>query len=203
MRAWINDWLGAIVGIFLIALGVWGIWKAPEHSFRHQMAEATFIAGVLTVTVDPFLKRRLLKEASKDIFQHMLGFGLPLEIQNRLKDIAFKTNLYRKDMESTCTFEQHANEVRIEFEYRFEIVNPSNHKTPFHQRLEFEKDEKAVLHSVSCSTQSGRYGQGAVLTPRKEDEVMIWEGSERKHPSCRVRLQDCIYGCVFCYTSFA
>jgi hypothetical protein len=176
MREWINDWLGGIVGAILIALGVWGIWKAPEHSIRHQVAEAAFIAGVLTITVDPFLKRRLLKEASKDIFHHMLGFGLPPEIRNRLRDIALKTTLYRKDMESNCTFEHDANEVRIEFEYRFEVVNPSNHKASFNQRLEFEKHERAVLRSVSCSTQGNRYGKGATLTPRKDDEVMIWEG---------------------------
>lgn len=39
--------------------------------------------------------------------------------------------------------------VQIDFEYKFEVVNLSNQKMPFRQRLEFLKPEKPKLKSVS------------------------------------------------------
>jgi hypothetical protein len=72
--------------IYLDQLLVWGIaalliivggvllWRWPNPVVWHGLGEALIIAGVLTFVVDPFLKRRLLKEAAQGIFEHLIGF---------------------------------------------------------------------------------------------------------------------------------
>lgn len=97
MEHW-NDKLaklsGIITGIILIALGLLGI----RFGVWHSASEAVIIASILTITVDPFLKRRLIKEASRDIFYHLLGFELPTEVRETLGEFISKTKDYRKDV---------------------------------------------------------------------------------------------------------
>lgn len=125
------------------------------------------IAGVLAITVDPFIKHRLLHEASKDIFHHLVGFSLPGEIQERIKSIVLSPKLYRRDMDLICTFTRVSEGVRIDWEYKFELVNPSRDKAPFRQRFEFEKLESPTLKSISCSTKSGEYGRDPAYAKAK------------------------------------
>jgi hypothetical protein len=175
VRKWVSEWLGLILGVALIAFGLWSYWKI-QSPFVRGLAEPALIAGILTVTVDPFLKRRLLKGASQDIFHHMLGFGLPDEIKERIKKIALTTNVYRKDMEIDCDFIPIDDGVRIDFEYKFWVVNPSNSTIKFSQYFEFENQEQAVLTSISCSDRKGDYGKHLALNLRADDELMIYKG---------------------------
>lgn len=169
------EWLGVIVGVLLVGFGIWGTTWAV-NPYLHALAEPAFVAGIVTITVDPFLKRRLLRETSKDIFSHMIGFGLPQEIQHRIKEIALGTNLYRKNMEMSYTFERREHDMYIECDYQFDVINPSNQSMPYSQRMEFEKLEHATLLSVSCSLLGDDYGKDARLHQRTSDELFTWEG---------------------------
>lgn len=142
-----------------------------------RFSEALIIAGVLAITVDPFVKRRLLREASKDTFHHLIGFSLPREIQERIKDIVLNTKLYRRDMDLIWTFVPVPEGVRIDCEYKFELVNPSSEKTSFRQRLEFSKLERATLTSISCSIRSGGYGKEPKLVESDDDpDLLVYDG---------------------------
>src|SRR2546421_3926574 len=71
-------WIGTAIEGLLIVAGITGlIWHSIAGHFGWgccpsdavvDLWKALLIAGVVTVAVDPFLKRRLLKEASTDIF---------------------------------------------------------------------------------------------------------------------------------------
>jgi hypothetical protein len=175
---WFGEWLGLIVGLLLVLFGIWGYWNA-KNPLVHIFAEPSLIAGVLTLTVDPFLKRRLLKEASQDIFHHLIGFALPEAIKDRIKDIVLTTKVYRHDMELTFDFLRDNREMKLDCEYRFDVTNPSSHKVPFSQLLKFEKQEQAKLRSVSCSAGRPGYGKNLQLAPdKKHDEPLVWEGPE-------------------------
>jgi hypothetical protein len=126
----LREW--PILGIFFLVLGTLGLYRCPA-TLGQKFSKALIIAGILTITVDPFVKRRLLREASKDIFHHLIGFSLPIEMRDRIKSIVLNTNLYRKDMELTCTFTRVPDGVRIDFKYKFELINPSSETVPFRQ----------------------------------------------------------------------
>jgi hypothetical protein len=146
------------------------------YDFWKSLGEALLIAGILAIVVDPYLKRRIQKEAGLDIFHHLLGFALPLEIKERLKQIVIGTKLYRQDMTMVCTFSATSTGMKIEFETRFEVVNPTPEIVPFRQRLQFEKSEVPTLLSISL-TGDPQYGKDAKLSPlRGEEAVLAYEG---------------------------
>lgn len=171
---------GLSIGLGLVIVGGLGFCLSGEHSTSaalHSLFEAIAIAGVLTVAVDPFLKKRLVKEASLDIFHHLLGFGLPPEIQERLKEIVLNTKVYRKGMEITCTFGVPQNgRIVLHFEYKFFVVNPAHKKAEFHQVLKFFKQENPNVTSVQCSDGKGSYGKNLQLTEMEGDDPIGWEG---------------------------
>ena len=47
------------------------------HALRNIL-----VVPALTLAVDPLLKKRLIKDVSKDIFQHLLGIDFPPEIRD-------------------------------------------------------------------------------------------------------------------------
>ena len=171
-----------ILALVVLTIGVVGSLWCP-NALGQRFSEALIIAGVLAIAVDPFLKRRLQREVSRDIFHHLIGFSLPREIQDRIKEIVLDTKLYRRNMDLTCTFSRVPEGVRIDCEYKFDLVNPSSEKAPFKQRLEFEKHENATLKSISCSDKSSDYGKAPKLMESKEDpDVRFFEGPIVKIP---------------------
>src|ERR1700676_430025 len=73
-----KEWIGTAVGGALVAaatvLLLWPFialhfgWACCPSDLLVDLWKAMFIAGIVTIAVDPFLKRRILKEASTDIF---------------------------------------------------------------------------------------------------------------------------------------
>ena len=165
------EWAGVLIGAVLMIGGGVGMWCCPSGLGR-SLSEAFFIAGVLTIAVDPILKRRMLKEASKDIFHHLLGFGLPEAIRDRLRQIVNNTDLYRKDMTMTCSFSETGTGIRVDFETRYEVINPTPRTRPFRQYLAFEKAEHPELRSVALSGVSN-YGKDAKFVPRGGEEFVL------------------------------
>ncbi|HTS07433.1 MAG TPA: hypothetical protein VMP68_17775 [Candidatus Eisenbacteria bacterium] len=162
-KARLADLSGLIAGALLLLVGTVGLHWCP-NALGQRLSEALFISGVLTIAVDPFLKKRLLHEAALDIFHHLLGFGLPEEIRLRLRAIVQNTNLYRKDMLIIAVFTMtEQGMMHIDFETSYELLNPSGSNLPFAQTLDFEKGEHPVLSLVSCNQARQGYGQGATL----------------------------------------
>lgn len=157
------------------------------NCFTEELAVALMIAGILTMTVDPFIKRRARAEATRDIFHHMLGFGLPLSIRERLQEMVEKTKLYRQDMTLHIVMSEDKDSVVFDVEMEFEVVNPTSHALDFAPLIQFEKGEGA-LKSVTCFGESG-YGKNAGLSSAKGglgsveyrgDGVRILSGGSRR-----------------------
>jgi hypothetical protein len=92
-----------------------------------RFGEAFIIASLLAALVEPFLKRRLLREASRSIFEHMLGFDLPAELREHLRNVVFNTVLYRKDVKMSLTIRPgDGRVVFIDVVQEYEIVNPGH-----------------------------------------------------------------------------
>jgi len=169
----------AFVGMAIGLIGLVIFWKFPT-GILNGLGVAVFIAGILAITVDPFLKKQITQEVSRDMFHHILGFGLPTEIRERLKKIVDETKLYRRNMTMTCLLSETAMGIKIEFETRFEVVNPTPWTLPFHQKLSFEKAERGILKSISMSG-NPKYGKGAKLERLSGEGLGLeYEGSPIK-----------------------
>jgi len=75
----------------LFAVGCLIIWLYPRNwpvpELAVSVAHALVIAGILALTVDGYLKARLLKEVMQDTAKYLIGYELPAEIQDRIHEI--------------------------------------------------------------------------------------------------------------------
>jgi hypothetical protein len=164
---WWEQYNGYVFGPTLIAIAfMLNRYVVPHYSshFMDELIVALTIAGLLTVTVDPFIKRRARREATRDIFHHMLGFSLPEIIRERLQNTVEKTKIYREGMTEHIVMSEEENLVVFDVEMEFEIVNPTPHTYDFSPHLQFEKGELAALKSVICFEKPD-CGKDAMLSP--------------------------------------
>ena len=88
------------------------VWHWPE--VLKSCGEATFIAGVLGLTVDRFVKERLLKEVTKDVFHHMVGYPVPEAVRDKIKELINTPFIAReKRLELTISKPRSDDTVRI------------------------------------------------------------------------------------------
>jgi hypothetical protein len=139
-----------MAGIFLVGIGFALLRWFHDWPTIHAMGEASFIAGLLTIFVDPILKRSLAKEASRGIFHHLLGFDQEPEIRERLRDIAFDTKLCRRNYHVRCSLEpDEGGLIKLNVETEFDVVNYSNESLSYAPQLQFEKCERPEVCEVS------------------------------------------------------
>jgi hypothetical protein len=116
------------------------------------LGEALIVAGALSIAVDPFLKKRLLHEASRGIFKHMVGFDPQPEIKDRLEQIVFKdSKLIRRRQNIRVSLgptEDH--KVLVTVETHVELETPSQSNVEFQHFLAFERAENPTVHKLTC-----------------------------------------------------
>ncbi len=185
MNEWKEKYLGVVVGAVLIALGAFAL--VVFHWLFHfaligAIAEALVVAGILVMVVDPYVKKRLLREAAKDILGYLLAYQLPAEVKERIQSLVTETKLYRRDMELEYVIREDGKDLVVEVENRFSLINPTSSDIAFRQLLQFEKAERATLRRVYFTPDKGRgeYDlRGETLKPRKgEPEVEEFEGDK-------------------------
>lgn len=164
---WMEQYSGYVFGPALIIVSLLiGHYIYPIYPSRlwDEVVVAVMIAGILTSTVDPFMKRQARREATRDIFQHMLGFSLPEVIRERLQNTVEKTKLYRENMTQHIVMSEEGDLVVFNVETEFKMVNPTPHAVAFSPYLQFERGESASLMSVTCF-EYPNCGENATLSP--------------------------------------
>ncbi|HEX3068093.1 MAG TPA: hypothetical protein VHX14_05920 [Thermoanaerobaculia bacterium] len=106
-----------------LVLGVTGM-LCPDRLVR-SLGEALFIAAFLAGTVDLFVKRRLAREVSKDVLGATLGYHVPRELQEEIREISsFRIVRQNVDLTYRITPYEGANSyVFVESELEFEVRN--------------------------------------------------------------------------------
>jgi hypothetical protein len=180
-----QPYFGVLIGILLCAVAFAGLKWCP-NPVGHSFSEALFIAGVLTIAVDPFLKRRLVKEATEDIFHHLLGFDLPVEIRETLRDFLFNNRSYRKNVEIDATAKTLDHErVEVTWSMRSDLIALA--AIEYQQHISFEAAEHGSLLEASVTSSSHperNYDLRNFVLTRVKDELSVREWSGRK---CRLK----------------
>ncbi len=180
---WIQKYWISVAAV-LSALGLsYLLWSRPDSRAR-SLNEALLIAAVLTVTVDPFLKKRLAKEAGKDIFHHLLGLNLPPEIRERLKEFVFAQKYYRTALEIEAHAEkQNNNTVHLRIRIRSEVSAISD--CDYAPALAFEEVGSPVIDEASITSSLPEHtylysnsNKAAPVAVEMADEpmVLVWKG---------------------------
>lgn len=168
-----------IFGGALILLGALGLLKCPDDLGR-RLGEAMFISGVLALTVDLYLKRKLQVDAARDIFGHLLGMSFPPQLRDRLQAFVFETKTYRINSIIDIQLEMADEAVELTIEGTSTVVAVSD--TVYEPHLWFEESVKGRLLRVSVtSTSKPDLSYSMTDVPLKaSSEQMVWEWKGRK-----------------------
>ena len=161
------------VSLVLGGIGAALLRWCPAGYFRHSLGEAAIIAALLVLLVDPFLKARLLREAAQDIFHYLLGFDQQPQIKERLKRLVFDTKLFRKNFNARYKLVPERDLMRIEFDYDFELINPTEEVIEFPLKIDFEKAENLRLDFLSLVSSEKSYRWCPQLKPKSDDPWVI------------------------------
>jgi len=143
--------------------------RYPENGPWHGVFEALFVAALLTLTVDPFVKARVAREVTKDIFYHVIGFRLPEEMQDRLQEYLRGLKYYRVSLDITVRASKTQDGVLLH------VIEDGNIKVltkcQYHQSLNFEEAEQGELVEMYAE-QTGLPGK-----------LVEWKSSQLKPPA--------------------
>jgi hypothetical protein len=139
-------WLYLLAGAVLLGSLV-GLYFYSETGPWHGVIEAICIASALTLTVDPFVKKRLTHEVNKSIFYHVIGFDLPPAMQDRLRIYLRGLEYYRESLAVTArALRVEGEEVIIEITLAGRIVALTRCK--YAPSLEFEDTEHGEVQEL-------------------------------------------------------
>jgi hypothetical protein len=176
-KNWFGEWLGTLIGLAVLGGGVFGLVRG-HGDLCYRLSDAAIVAGVVTVAVDPFVKRKLVGEISKDIFRYLLGFELPKAIRDALQDHLFKTANYREDVQIEAEVASVGDHVDVVMTATGKVVAIKDCK--YNQYAAFEESEQGQV--LGASIQGNRdsskdyvlTSDNIVLLP-KPDEPMVFE----------------------------
>jgi hypothetical protein len=177
---WVRKYQLAIIGTLLTGAGALGVWLCT-NSVGNKLSEALLIAGVLSLTVDVYLKRKLQEDAAKDIFHHLLGLDLPGEIREALKNIVFQARRYRTDMDVRVNASISGQAVLLDVDVRTRVKAAS--RTDYSQLIQFEESEHPQLIIASATSTTKPKSSYSISNPplnakRGEPEVLEWAGNK-------------------------
>lgn len=181
-----NRWFFHMISFLLIGLGiVFTYW--PPYEFLRLVGHAFIISGILMATVDRFVKERFLREVSWDVSKYLIGYNLPLEIQDRIRDL-MRTQVIRRDFELRYRLSRLAGQVdsaklKLELEFSYELENVTNQVQPYQQMVAFERHDNPTLVELRCDSQDSKavyFLDGSKLLKEKDDEPGVVEGYGKK-----------------------
>src|ERR1700688_400608 len=139
-NSWFKSWMLAVL---LIVVGFAMMWRLSNYRIASTAADAFVIAGILALTVDYFLKRDLLTEASRGIFVHLLGFEHHPQVKEKLKEIVFETKILRTQCRMVLTVEPRVEgDFVLTLDYDSEIINPTATPVDFQPFAEWDAAHK-------------------------------------------------------------
>lgn len=126
-----------------------------QENFSHALGDALFVAAILALTVDLYLKERVVKEIAKDTSKFLIGYRLPEEIQHRLKDL-LQTQFVRRDCRIRLRFvklENDAKHIKLETTWSEELQNITNQELTYQETIEFEPHDVGKFLEMRCDSE--------------------------------------------------
>lgn len=158
-------------------------------SLSESLGASFVIAAVLSLTVDVYLKGRVLREVSSDVSKYLIGYRLPEAIQDRIREL-LQTQWIRRNCQIRCRLSVLADRpgyVRLEVTIADEMENITGETRIYQETIEFEKHdfEKVIELRCDCDDPKSSYSlRGENLANEKKEEpgVIVARGKKVKIP---------------------
>jgi hypothetical protein len=156
-----------------------------DETFAHSLGHALVIAAILAITVDVYLKERVLREVSSDVSKYLIGYRLPEEVQDRIRAL-LQTRWIRRN----CTIRFRLTElvakpgfVKIDLVVSKDLENITTEEEAYQDTYEYEKHLSEKILEMRCDSSDTRATyriEGEALTKEKRDEPGVMQASGKK-----------------------
>lgn len=134
-----------------LMLSSFGLPYIPER-FSIALGDALMIASILGLTVDYFLKERVLREVSADVSKYLIGYRLPSEVQDRIHWL-LQTQWIRRNFHIRCRLTEINNDrVNLEITASHEIQNITSETLPYQHIIEYEQHDPQRVLEMRCDS---------------------------------------------------
>jgi hypothetical protein len=122
--------------------------------FGHSLGHAFIIAAILAVSVDQYIKERVLREVTLDVSKYLVGYRLPEEVQDRIREL-MQSRWIRRKFEVRVGFSEVAGgkKLRGDLHISEEVQNITSEYLEYQDKIEFEKHEPCTLLELQCDTE--------------------------------------------------
>jgi hypothetical protein len=151
--------------------------------FWHSLADAFIVAAILAMTVDQYIKERILHEVTSDISKYLIGYRLPEQVQDRLRSI-MQTTWIRRTFEVRVRFsEMAAEETELDITVSSQVQNITSETQEYIDTVSFSKFERFQVVELRCDNQNTTYHlAGKQVKPVEESGQIRHRGNLVKIP---------------------
>jgi len=126
------------------------------EGFRKSLGDALLVSAVLALTVDWYLKERVLREISTDVSKYLIGYRLPDEVQNRIRWL-LQTQWIRRNCQIRCRLRELASKrIQLEVTISEELQNITAETLPYQDTIEYEKHDPQQIMELRCDSDDTR-----------------------------------------------
>lgn len=166
-----------------LLLTTFGLPRISER-FSAAMGDALMIASILGLTVDYFLKERVLREVSADVSKYLIGYRLPVEVQDRIRFL-LQTQWIRRNFYIRCRLtEINAERINLEITVSHDIQNITSETLPYQHFIEFEEHDPERVLEMRCDSNDPRaryrIADGDIQVREKPDDPGVMQVLGRK-----------------------
>jgi len=164
-----------IVGLLLFIGTTLLIVRIPYFNpeFTRATGHALIISGILAVTVDYYLKGRVLREVTSDVSKYLVGYRLPTEVQGRIGEL-MHIKWIRRRFELRLAFNEleGGQKTKLDIQIGEEVQNITSETLPYHDKLEFDFHEPVNVVELECDCDDPKtsyYLAGAELNAARSE----------------------------------
>lgn len=178
MTKWLDRHISILTfaGIGIVGVGLHylrphlGIGLGWLNETRELLSHACIVAAVLGVTVDSFLKKALIR----DVGSIFIGWALPQEVRNYIKDIS-QTALVRRNGKIDYVLREDGQDVIVDTTHQWDTFNYSTGivmwRPTFATDLHENPDESAIELEITDGRKTKRWTAKELNTYRKRERT--------------------------------
>jgi hypothetical protein len=141
----------AVLGGILVRVHVPNL----DNHFTEAVGHALIVAAILGLTVDFFVKTRMVREISQDTFKYLVGHRLPDEIKDKIQEVV-ETKIVRSNWRFNYHIQPNGDgRIRLVTDLEYSVENISNRPLEYEQAIFLGKYTEPKFIELRCDSSEG------------------------------------------------
>jgi hypothetical protein len=119
----------------------------PE--LTHSLGDALVIAAILSLTVDQYVKWRVLREVTSDISKYLIGYRLPEQLQDRIRNI-MQTKWILRNFQVRIRIIRQGAKLEADVTISESVQNITSETQEYDDFISFSKLERNRVTELRC-----------------------------------------------------